>query len=151
MCLLSVSHRCTRLCPHSLDKEDGVERHGPVTLNPRHMRKAFKIMNELRRCCTLFLQLFAVTHTLCVTLCKLDAFPSSYLQPEPVVRRDHRGRGCGDRCSQSSSGCRKPLLPRHVHRFGPSSAHAVTLWWWEANMYVHSQGRWQRAGQNEWG
>uniref|UniRef100_A0A3B4G8K5 Kelch like family member 2 n=1 Tax=Pundamilia nyererei TaxID=303518 RepID=A0A3B4G8K5_9CICH len=36
------------LCPHSLDKEDGVERHGPVTLNPRHMRKAFKVMNELR-------------------------------------------------------------------------------------------------------
>uniref|UniRef100_A0AAX7SVC1 Kelch like family member 2 n=1 Tax=Astatotilapia calliptera TaxID=8154 RepID=A0AAX7SVC1_ASTCA len=27
---------------------DGVERHGPVTLNPRHMRKAFKVMNELR-------------------------------------------------------------------------------------------------------
>ncbi|XP_014829878.1 PREDICTED: kelch-like protein 2 isoform X2 [Poecilia mexicana] len=39
---------CTRLCPHSLDKEDGVERQGPVTLNPRHMRKAFKVMNELR-------------------------------------------------------------------------------------------------------
>uniref|UniRef100_A0AAX7SWP0 Kelch like family member 2 n=1 Tax=Astatotilapia calliptera TaxID=8154 RepID=A0AAX7SWP0_ASTCA len=28
--------------------QDGVERHGPVTLNPRHMRKAFKVMNELR-------------------------------------------------------------------------------------------------------
>lgn len=40
---------CTRLCPHTLsDKEDGVERQGPVTLNPRHMRKAFKVMNELR-------------------------------------------------------------------------------------------------------
>ncbi|XP_042341063.1 kelch-like protein 2 [Plectropomus leopardus] len=39
---------CTRLCPHALDKEDGVERQGPVTLNPRHMRKAFKVMNELR-------------------------------------------------------------------------------------------------------
>uniref|UniRef100_A0A3Q2QIZ7 Kelch like family member 2 n=1 Tax=Fundulus heteroclitus TaxID=8078 RepID=A0A3Q2QIZ7_FUNHE len=37
-----------QLCPHSLDKEDGVERQGPVTLNPRHMRKAFKVMNELR-------------------------------------------------------------------------------------------------------
>lgn len=39
---------CTRICPHALDKEDGVERQGPVTLNPRHMRKAFKVMNELR-------------------------------------------------------------------------------------------------------
>lgn len=44
-----VSDRCTRLCPHALDKEDGVERQGAVTLNPRHMRKAFKVMNELRR------------------------------------------------------------------------------------------------------
>ncbi|KAF7231748.1 kelch-like protein 2 [Nothobranchius furzeri] len=39
---------CTRLCPHSLDKEDGVERQGTIALNPRHMRKAFKVMNELR-------------------------------------------------------------------------------------------------------
>uniref|UniRef100_A0A665TBW1 BTB domain-containing protein n=1 Tax=Echeneis naucrates TaxID=173247 RepID=A0A665TBW1_ECHNA len=39
---------CTRLCPHSLDKEDGVERQGPVTFNHRHMRKAFRVMNELR-------------------------------------------------------------------------------------------------------
>ncbi|XP_061536344.1 kelch-like protein 2 isoform X2 [Phycodurus eques] len=39
---------CTRLCPQALDKEDGVERQGAVTLNPRHMRKAFKVMNELR-------------------------------------------------------------------------------------------------------
>uniref|UniRef100_A0AAX7SQT9 Kelch like family member 2 n=1 Tax=Astatotilapia calliptera TaxID=8154 RepID=A0AAX7SQT9_ASTCA len=46
--ICTVPLRCTRLCPHSLDKEDGVERHGPVTLNPRHMRKAFKVMNELR-------------------------------------------------------------------------------------------------------
>ncbi|KAF3852462.1 hypothetical protein F7725_005817 [Dissostichus mawsoni] len=45
---MCVPLRCTRLCPHSLDKEDGVERQGPVTLNPRHMRKAFKVMNELR-------------------------------------------------------------------------------------------------------
>ncbi|KAF0037230.1 hypothetical protein F2P81_010104 [Scophthalmus maximus] len=42
------NNRCTRLCPHSLDKEDGVERHGPITFNHRHMRKAFKVMNELR-------------------------------------------------------------------------------------------------------
>lgn len=49
--VFTVPTRCTRLCPHSLDKEDGVERQGPVTLNPRHMRKAFKVMNELRRCC----------------------------------------------------------------------------------------------------
>ncbi|XP_061626474.1 kelch-like protein 2 isoform X3 [Phyllopteryx taeniolatus] len=39
---------CTRLCPQALDKEDGAERQGAVTLNPRHMRKAFKVMNELR-------------------------------------------------------------------------------------------------------
>ncbi|KAG7247816.1 hypothetical protein CRUP_030871, partial [Coryphaenoides rupestris] len=39
---------CSRLCPHPLDKEDGIEKQGPVTLNPRHMRKAFKVMNELR-------------------------------------------------------------------------------------------------------
>ncbi|XP_061686424.1 kelch-like protein 2 isoform X2 [Syngnathoides biaculeatus] len=39
---------CTRLCSHALEKEDGVERQGALTLNPRHMRKAFKVMNELR-------------------------------------------------------------------------------------------------------
>ncbi|XP_051939830.1 kelch-like protein 2 [Hippocampus zosterae] len=39
---------CTRLCPHALNKEDGVERQSAVTLNPRHMRKAFKVMNEMR-------------------------------------------------------------------------------------------------------
>lgn len=59
--ICTVPLRCTRLCPHSLDKEDGVERHGPVTLNPRHMRKAFKVMNELRRCPTLSLQLFVAS------------------------------------------------------------------------------------------
>uniref|UniRef100_A0A3B3WH03 BTB domain-containing protein n=1 Tax=Poecilia mexicana TaxID=48701 RepID=A0A3B3WH03_9TELE len=48
VCVCVFPVRCTRLCPHSLDKEDGVERQGPVTLNPRHMRKAFKVMNELR-------------------------------------------------------------------------------------------------------
>uniref|UniRef100_A0AAQ5ZIA8 BTB domain-containing protein n=1 Tax=Amphiprion ocellaris TaxID=80972 RepID=A0AAQ5ZIA8_AMPOC len=50
LCICAVPLRCTRLCPHALDKEDkeGVERQGPVTLNPRHMRKAFKVMNELR-------------------------------------------------------------------------------------------------------
>uniref|UniRef100_A0A667WXV9 Kelch like family member 2 n=1 Tax=Myripristis murdjan TaxID=586833 RepID=A0A667WXV9_9TELE len=45
---MDIHPLCTRLCPHPLDKEDGVERQGPVTLNPRHMRKAFKVMNELR-------------------------------------------------------------------------------------------------------
>uniref|UniRef100_A0AAX7TPY2 Kelch like family member 2 n=1 Tax=Astatotilapia calliptera TaxID=8154 RepID=A0AAX7TPY2_ASTCA len=34
--------------PNHTSQHDGVERHGPVTLNPRHMRKAFKVMNELR-------------------------------------------------------------------------------------------------------
>uniref|UniRef100_A0A8C6PAY3 Kelch like family member 2 n=1 Tax=Nothobranchius furzeri TaxID=105023 RepID=A0A8C6PAY3_NOTFU len=43
-----LTSECTRLCPHSLDKEDGVERQGTIALNPRHMRKAFKVMNELR-------------------------------------------------------------------------------------------------------
>ena len=43
------------------------------------------------------------------------------VQPELVVRRDHSGGGCRDRCSQGGSGCREPLLPRYVHRSGLST------------------------------
>uniref|UniRef100_A0A3B3Q6K2 Kelch like family member 2 n=1 Tax=Paramormyrops kingsleyae TaxID=1676925 RepID=A0A3B3Q6K2_9TELE len=42
--------RCTKLCqhkPHDL-KDDVSEKQCPVTVNPRHMKKAFKVMNELR-------------------------------------------------------------------------------------------------------
>ncbi|XP_030047441.1 kelch-like protein 2 isoform X1 [Microcaecilia unicolor] len=41
---------CTKLChpkPHD-PKDDSIERHCPVTVNPRHTKKAFKVMNELR-------------------------------------------------------------------------------------------------------
>uniref|UniRef100_A0A8C9RM30 Kelch like family member 2 n=1 Tax=Scleropages formosus TaxID=113540 RepID=A0A8C9RM30_SCLFO len=41
---------CTKLCqhkPHDL-KDDISEKQCPVTINPRHMKKAFKVMNELR-------------------------------------------------------------------------------------------------------
>ncbi|MBN3295443.1 KLHL2 protein, partial [Amia calva] len=41
---------CTKLCqhkPHDL-KDDVSEKQCPVTVNPRHMKKAFKVMNELR-------------------------------------------------------------------------------------------------------
>ncbi|KAL4640376.1 kelch-like protein 2 isoform X1 [Arapaima gigas] len=41
---------CTKLCqhkPHDL-KDDVSEKQCPVTINPRHMKKAFKVMNELR-------------------------------------------------------------------------------------------------------
>ncbi|EMP28903.1 Kelch-like protein 2, partial [Chelonia mydas] len=43
---------CTKLChqkPVDL-KDDNTEKHCPVTVNPWHMKKAFKVMNELRRC-----------------------------------------------------------------------------------------------------
>ncbi|MBN3291114.1 KLHL2 protein, partial [Polypterus senegalus] len=42
--------RCTKLChhkPHDL-KDDVSEKQCPVTVNPRHMKKAFRVMNELR-------------------------------------------------------------------------------------------------------
>ncbi|XP_041075805.1 kelch-like protein 2 isoform X2 [Polyodon spathula] len=42
--------KCTKLCrhkPHNL-KDDAPEKQCPVTVNPRHMKKAFKVMNELR-------------------------------------------------------------------------------------------------------
>ncbi|XP_039615560.1 kelch-like protein 2 isoform X2 [Polypterus senegalus] len=41
---------CTKLChhkPHDL-KDDVSEKQCPVTVNPRHMKKAFRVMNELR-------------------------------------------------------------------------------------------------------
>ncbi|CAM2113148.1 unnamed protein product [Caretta caretta] len=41
---------CTKLChqkPVDL-KDDNTEKHCPVTVNPWHMKKAFKVMNELR-------------------------------------------------------------------------------------------------------
>ncbi|XP_029427173.1 kelch-like protein 2 isoform X3 [Rhinatrema bivittatum] len=41
---------CTKLCPqkpHDL-KDDNTEKHCPVTVNPRHAKKAFRVMNELR-------------------------------------------------------------------------------------------------------
>ncbi|NXY45244.1 KLHL2 protein, partial [Ceuthmochares aereus] len=42
--------RCTKLCHQKpLDlKDDNTEIHCPVTVNPWHMKKAFKVMNELR-------------------------------------------------------------------------------------------------------
>ncbi|XP_054058849.1 kelch-like protein 2 isoform X4 [Rissa tridactyla] len=42
---------CTKLCHQKpLDlKDDNTEIHCPVTVNPWHMKKAFKVMNELRR------------------------------------------------------------------------------------------------------
>ncbi|KAF7244199.1 Kelch-like protein 2 [Varanus komodoensis] len=41
---------CTKLCQQKpLDlKDDNTEKHCPVTVNPWHMKKAFKVMNELR-------------------------------------------------------------------------------------------------------
>ncbi|XP_063166875.1 kelch-like protein 2 isoform X4 [Candoia aspera] len=42
--------RCTKLCQQKpLDlKDDNTEKHCPVTVNPWHMKKAFKVLNELR-------------------------------------------------------------------------------------------------------
>lgn len=44
-------HRCTKQGHQKpLDsKDDNTEKHCPVTVNPWHMKKAFKVMNELRR------------------------------------------------------------------------------------------------------
>ncbi|MGH0158559.1 UNVERIFIED_CONTAM: hypothetical protein FKN15_036271, partial [Acipenser sinensis] len=41
---------CTKLCRHKPHnpKDDAPEKQCPVTVNPRHMKKAFKVMNELR-------------------------------------------------------------------------------------------------------
>lgn len=123
VCVCVFPVRCTRLCPHSLDKEDGVERQGPVTLNPRHMRKAFKVMNELRRWFVLSAGLFVLLRCRC-NLQPVSRFISS-VQPEPVVWCDYSCRGCRDCCSQGGSGCREPLFPRHVYRYGPSSVPAA--------------------------
>lgn len=118
-----VPLRCTRLCPHALDKEEGAEKQGPVTLNPRHMRKAFKVMNELRRWCTLLPFSVPLGDSFkCVT--SLPSVSSMPTQPELVVRRDHRGGGCRDRCSQGGSGCWEPVLPRYVHRWGLVAIHS---------------------------
>lgn len=46
---MDIHPLCTKLCPHTaLDGKDGGEKQGSVTLNPRHMKKAFRVMNELR-------------------------------------------------------------------------------------------------------
>lgn len=44
-------YRCTKQGHQKpLDsKDDNTEKHCPVTVNPWHMKKAFKVMNELRR------------------------------------------------------------------------------------------------------
>ncbi len=49
---LCVCFRCTKLYHHKAVelKDDVCEKQSAVTINPRHMRKAFRIMNELRRC-----------------------------------------------------------------------------------------------------
>ncbi|GAA6068206.1 kelch-like protein 2 isoform X1, partial [Tachysurus ichikawai] len=41
---------CTKLCNHKAVelKDDECEKQSAVTVNPRHMKKAFRIMNELR-------------------------------------------------------------------------------------------------------
>ncbi|KAG5849451.1 kelch-like protein 2 isoform X1 [Anguilla anguilla] len=47
---MEINPICTKLCqhkPHEL-KDDVSEKQCPVTVNPRHMKKAFKVMNELR-------------------------------------------------------------------------------------------------------
>ncbi|TKC43150.1 hypothetical protein EI555_006198 [Monodon monoceros] len=45
-----IRHRCTKQGHQKpLDsKDDNTEKHCPVTVNPWHMKKAFKVMNELR-------------------------------------------------------------------------------------------------------
>ncbi|XP_062333311.1 kelch-like protein 2 [Osmerus eperlanus] len=47
---MDIHPLCTKLCTHTVldGKEDGGEKQGSVTLNPRHMKKAFRVMNELR-------------------------------------------------------------------------------------------------------
>ncbi|KAG5285335.1 hypothetical protein AALO_G00002270 [Alosa alosa] len=41
---------CTKLCAHKPQelKDDLSEKQCPITINPRHMKKAFRVMNELR-------------------------------------------------------------------------------------------------------
>ncbi|XP_038648038.1 kelch-like protein 2 isoform X1 [Scyliorhinus canicula] len=47
---MEIQQMCTKLCQHKRHdlKDDVSEKQGPVTVNPRHMKKAFKVMNELR-------------------------------------------------------------------------------------------------------
>ncbi|XP_062348849.1 kelch-like protein 2 isoform X4 [Cinclus cinclus] len=49
-CNFILRLRCTKLCHQKpLDlKDDNTEIHCPITVNPWHMKKAFKVMNELR-------------------------------------------------------------------------------------------------------
>lgn len=77
--------RCTKLCHQKpLDlKDDNTEIHCPVTVNPWHMKKAFKVMNELRRYYfTAFIYLESITHfyfhlhLLIIIVCLLRTFKS---------------------------------------------------------------------------
>ncbi|KTF83358.1 hypothetical protein cypCar_00017054, partial [Cyprinus carpio] len=47
---MEIHPLCTKLCHHKAVelKDDVCEKQSAVTINPRHMRKAFRIMNELR-------------------------------------------------------------------------------------------------------
>ncbi|XP_041045871.1 kelch-like protein 2 isoform X2 [Carcharodon carcharias] len=47
---MEIQQMCTKLCQHKRHdlKDDVSEKQCPVTVNPRHMKKAFKVMNELR-------------------------------------------------------------------------------------------------------
>ncbi|XP_072899190.1 kelch-like protein 2 isoform X4 [Hemitrygon akajei] len=49
---MEIQQMCTKLCQHKRHdpKDDVSEKQCPVTVNPRHLKKAFKVMNELRRC-----------------------------------------------------------------------------------------------------
>ncbi|XP_043554405.1 kelch-like protein 2 isoform X2 [Chiloscyllium plagiosum] len=47
---MEIQQMCTKLCQHKHHdlKDDVSEKQCPVTVNPRHMKNAFKVMNELR-------------------------------------------------------------------------------------------------------
>ncbi|XP_072899189.1 kelch-like protein 2 isoform X3 [Hemitrygon akajei] len=47
---MEIQQMCTKLCQHKRHdpKDDVSEKQCPVTVNPRHLKKAFKVMNELR-------------------------------------------------------------------------------------------------------
>uniref|UniRef100_UPI00398EF828 kelch-like protein 2 isoform X2 n=1 Tax=Pristiophorus japonicus TaxID=55135 RepID=UPI00398EF828 len=47
---MEIQQMCTKLCQHKRHdlKDDVSEKQCPVTVNPHHMKKAFKVMNELR-------------------------------------------------------------------------------------------------------
>lgn len=71
-------------------KDDNTEKHCPVTVNPWHVKKAFKVMNELRRyhyiniygCLPFKFQLFIVNALLLPHCCFLKAFSASVLKEE---------------------------------------------------------------------